>query len=281
MTGLFLNAYPVALGGRLTLWRFRAERGETKRQLRERHGVPLWVNDGRCWACEPPAGVDVEQVQIAAGPADPLRLFAAREALLTHANGEGRQGWASKGEVSCVGLRSPVAVDRFLVEHVLVMRLSTEEYAGSEPVLVVRRRTRWKYDGDLTDPALRNVAVGARAVRLRGDGPPGGRIATPGGDDRGAVLRVGADLVTVEARDYTVVADSSLVLRLAGGDSLVALQVASGSLTRQRRRNRYAVRHRFEAAGQMTREFGTRIPLPGGDGHLEVARIPVGVEVGG
>jgi len=278
VTGIVLNAYPVAFEGRLKLWRFSAEPDTNKRDVAERLGVALWASQGDYWAITRPPSVDVEYVEIMMQPVDELRLFAARAALLDHAAAGGREAWLVKGEVRCVGLCPPLRLDAFVVDQVLAMRLVCEEYVGTQPLLLARRRARWTCTGNLSDPALRACSIGMRALRLTGDGPALGQVIGAGVNELRLRPKWGEE-VSVAPADYTLIANTRLVLRLGGSAALKSLQVASGSLTRQHRKNPYAVKRRFEDVGQMITTLGHRVLLPGGDGHMDVFITPISVEL--
>jgi hypothetical protein len=57
------------------------------------------------------------------------------------------------------------------------------------------------------------------------------------------------------------------------------LQVASGVLTIANKRNRYAVRDRFEIAGRMLRNLGWPVALPG-SGQMQLGS-PIRVQIEG
>jgi hypothetical protein len=264
---MLVNAYPLALTGRIRLWSLIREQDTTRRDMEARTGVALFAEQTRFLAAEQPQGADAEHVEIAASRTDAVVAFAVRTALVEQGRRVGEDAWSFKGEAHCVGLRPPRRLGSFDVTKELVMRVAVEEFA-EVPLLVVRRTHRWTWAGSLADPQVQRAAVGAAAVRLSGPGPARGRVVDAGPDR--VVLLAGGEEVAVSNADYTVRATSALVAAVGGPNALQAMLVASGSLNAQNRKNRYAVRDRFADAAQLVDTFGRTVALPGGDGQVTV-----------
>lgn len=266
---MLLNAYPLSLTGRLILWRFPNQTRARRRDMEAEVGVDLWADQGYFWAADEPSGVNASLIEVAAVPADDVRLFAARGALAAHARSAGCEAWTAFGEVNCVGLLPPERVGSFCVAQQLVMRVVQEDYADGVPMLIARRTHRWTWAGTLADAPVQQAAVGGRAMRLSGDGPPRGKVVSADGDE--LILERDGERVAVTAGEYTVKATSPLVRRVGGAGVLQAMQIASGSLTQRHRRNKRAVRDRFDAAQRLLEVLGTTVPLPGGVGEIAVS----------
>lgn len=266
---MLLNAYPLTVKGRATLWAFDDESGSRRRDMEQQVRVRLWAVQGRFWAVDKPQGVRSDREQVDASRLDGVAVFAAREALLGHATERNCESWVSHGEVHCLGLRPSERVGSFDVSKELVMRVAVEHYAEGTPLLVVRRTHRWTWAGTLVDPPVQRAAAGAVAARLSGGGPPTGRVVSADGDE--LVLLAGGEELVVPAADYTVRATPALVNRVGGAGALQAMLVASGSLTPQNRKNRNAVKDRFRDTAQLVDAFGRTVALPGRTGELTVA----------
>lgn len=274
MEGLHLNAFPVEFAGRLTMWLVPGRDEARQDGFRERLGVPAFRNDRGWWSVTEPA-VPAEQVQMRAAPVDDLRLFAARGALLAHLRRRGCDAWGAKGEVRAVGLLPAEDVGPFVAEPQLLARFAAEEWLDAPAVLLARRRTRWTWSGNLTEPRLRQYAPGTRAVRLSGDGPSSGTVVRA--DPDALLLRLSGNETVVDPSDYTLVVGSSAARALGGPDSLRQLQVASGSLTRRGTKDPNGVKTRFGAVDALLAAVGGHVPLQGGDGGLTISPEPVGL----
>ncbi len=275
MSGLFVNAYDVAFDGDVTLWRFPRAEGADKRDAEQAAGVSLWADTDAFWCTRAPAGTSQAR-SVTLPTADPsgLMLFAARDAMVEHAHQVGRDTWFGRGgEMHFVGLLASQTADRFVLEPVLVVRLVQEEFVDADAVAVVRARTRWRSQEPLTSPEVAARAVGEQAVRLAGAGARRGRVEAVGSDE--LQLRVGPQVEAVAAADYALIVGSRLVVAWRGSEALRDLNIASGVLTISNKRNRYAVKDRFETAGRMLRGLGWPIPLPG-DATLALGR-PVAI----
>ena len=88
-------------------------------------------------------------------------------------------------------------------------------------------------------------------------------------------LRVGLTLQTVSSGDYALIVGSRLVVAWRGSEALRDLNIASGVLTVSNKRNRYAVKDRFETAGRMHRALDWPVPMAG-DAAITLGR-PVAI----
>jgi hypothetical protein len=86
VAGLYLNAYPLRFDGDVELWRIaRAERDD-KRARERALGLSLWAEREAFWSARrPPANIGSRQRMAATEPRGRV-LFAAREAIVDHAN---------------------------------------------------------------------------------------------------------------------------------------------------------------------------------------------------
>lgn len=268
VVGLYLNAYPLRFNGEVELWRIPRGENDAKRAREGQLGLALWAEREAFWSVRrPDADAAASRRMPAAEPRGRV-LFAAREAIVDHAQDSGREAWfARAGEMHCLGLLASQNTDRFVLEPQLVMRLVQEPYLDADAAVVVRARTRWRCAGTLADVELQRLALGEPAIRLAGDGPRRGHVeAVASGELR---LRTGDASLSVAPADYALVAGSRLVVAYRGQQVLRELQIASGVLTVSNRRNRYAVKDRFQLAGRMLRNLSWPIPLPGG-GQMEL-----------
>ena len=238
--------------------------------------MALWGERDSFWAASEPPGVGAQSRSFSAGRPRGRVLFAAREALVAHAVAQAFDAWFGRaGEMSFLGLLAPQELDRFVLEPQLVLRLVQEDYLDIDAAVVVRARTRWRSKERLDEPQVAAIALGQPAVRLGGTGPRRGQVVSVGRDE--LVLRAGHDEHRVPPADYALVTGSRLVVAWRGQQVFRQLQVASGVLTVSNKRNRYAVRDRFETAGRMLRSLGWPIALPG-SGQM-VLGSPIGVEL--
>lgn len=276
MPALYVNAYPLRFEGDVVLWRIERDEADDKRELEHHLGVALWGERQAFWASREPAGGGAVSQSFAATRPRGRVLFAAREAIVAHAAAQGRDAWFGRaGEMSFLGLLAPQELDRFVLEPQLVVRLVQEPYLDADAGVVVRARTRWRSKERLDEPQVAAVAAGQPAVRLGGDGPRRGEIVSVGREE--LVLRAGPNEHSVSPADYALVTGSRLVVAWRGQQVFRQLQVASGVLTVSNKRNRYAVKDRFETAGRMLRSLGWPVALPGtGQMHLG---SPIGVEL--
>lgn len=268
MAGLYLNAYPLRFEGEVELWRLPRGEDDDKRARERELGFALWGEREAFWSVRQPADEAASSRRMSSAEPRGRVLFAAREAIVDHAQGAGREAWfARAGEMSCLGLLPAQDTDRFVLEPQLVMRLVQEPYLDADAAVVVRARTRWRCAGTLADAELHRLALDQPAIRLAGDGPRRGHVEAVSGDE--LRLRAGGTSVSVTPADYALVAGSRLVVAYRGQQVLRELQIASRVLTVSNRRNRYVVKDRFQMAGRMLRNLDWPVPLPGG-GRIEL-----------
>jgi len=276
MAALFLNAYSVSFEGGISLWRSARPEDEDKRALEHELGMALWVDRDAVWSARRPDGRDATLESFAPSQSRGRTMFAAREGLVSHARDSGRDAWFGRaGEMSFVGLLAQQETDEFVLEPQLVARFAQEAYVEADAVIVVRARTRWRSARTLAEPDLQRLARGERAVRLGGDGPRRGLVDSVTPDE--LHLRVAGATEVVAPENYSLVAGARLVVAWRGPTVLRELQVASGVLTISNRRNRYAVKDRFQTAGRMLRALGWPVALVG-EGQMELGS-PVAVQL--
>jgi hypothetical protein len=276
VAGLYLNAYRLCFEGEVELWRLPRGEDDDKRARERELGIALWGEREAFWSVRQPPDDAVSSQRMPAAQPGGRVLFAAREAIVDHARAAGREAWfARAGEMGCLGLLPAQDTDRFVLEPQLVMRLVQEPYLDADAAVIVRARTRWRCAGTLADAELHRFALGEPAVRLAGDGPRRGRVEAVSADE--LRLRAGEMSVSVAPGDYGLVAGSRLVVAYRGQQILRDLQIASGVLTVSNRRNRYAVKDRFQMAGRMLRNLDWPVPLPGG-GAIEL-RSPLELQM--
>lgn len=117
--------------------------------------------------------------------------------------------------------------------------------------------------GSPTWPTRPSSPAVGEAVHRRGPGAPrNGAIVRATGEE--LVLRVGEDEISVSVADYVLSVNSAYVRRAYGSETLQALQVAAGSLTTTRQRNRYAIKDRFVAMGESLSALGWAFDVGGG-----------------
>ncbi|HTA34379.1 MAG TPA: hypothetical protein VK721_13240 [Solirubrobacteraceae bacterium] len=275
MPGLFLNAYDVAFEGDIAMWRLPRTDGDDRRELERALSTALWAERDAFWSARELDRKDARRVVVPTGRGR-LILFAAREALVDHAHQSGREAWFGRaGDMHFVGLLAAQESDGFVVEPELVVRLAEEAYVTSDAIAIVRTRSRWRTAATLADPQVAEWSVGESAIRLRGDGPRRGRVEISDGNT--LRLRIGPDTHSVNPADYALVVRSRLVVAWRGTQALRDLNVASGMLTVSNKRNRYAVKDRFEMAGKMLRALEWPVPVSS-EGKLVLGK-PIGIRL--
>jgi hypothetical protein len=278
MPALFVNAYPVTFEGDVTLWRMPRAEADDKRRLEGELGMALWGERDAFWSTREPRGCGATSQSFPAADPRGRVLFAAREALVDHAHAGNRDAWFGRaGEMSFLGLLPSQDTDRFVLEPQLVARLVQERYVDAHAAVVVRARTRWRSRETLDSAEVARIAVGEPAVRLTGTGPRRGEVVSLANGE--LILRTGPERHTVVPGDYALVTGSRLVVAWRGQQVFRQLQIASGVLTVANKRNRYAVKDRFEIAGRMLRGIGWPIPLPG-SGQMLLGK-PINVQMEG
>lgn len=275
---LYVNAYPLIFEGTVSLWRIVRAATDDKRTREAELGMALWGERDAFWSAREPRGERATEETFPAAQPEGRVVFAAREALVGHAHAGGRDAWFGRGgEMSFLGLLPSQDTDQFVLEPQLVVRLVQERYIGADAAAVVRARTRWRSKDTLDSSEIARIAVGEPAVRLSGSGPRRGEVISVGGGE--LVLRTASEQHTVLPGDYALVTGSRLVVAWRGQQVFRQLQVASGVLTIANKRNRYAVKDRFEIAGRMLRNLGWPIALPG-SGQMQLGS-PIRVQIEG
>jgi hypothetical protein len=84
--------------------------------------------------------------------------------------------------------------------------------------------------------------------------PRAGTIVRADGEE--LVIDVAGQEVAVPLTDYVLAVNAAYVRRHHGADTLQRVQIAAGSLTATRQRNRYAVKDRFVAMGESLAAVG-------------------------
>jgi hypothetical protein len=282
LPGLYVNAHALLDRGPFYLWRPtdpRARSGQ-RRELSARLGVPVFVDQGQAWCLRRPgadAGARREEYRPADRPA--LHRAAVREGLRELALSRGFEAWFGfGGEVHCAPVDEPPVVDGPVrIEPVLKLRVVGlgEQRA---PALVSRYDSPWRFSSPLSDPVLRGVAVGQRAVRVGGDGPRSGRV--DGFDGESVLLRAGGMATEWPSAAYALTATPALVHEIVPNaiDTIGALYAASRSLLRDGRPDQYAVQERQQRAALLLARLGDVIGMPAG-GSVEIEPTPVQVKV--
>lgn len=279
MAGIYLNSYPLTYEGAVRLYKLPAAAGERRRrQIEDDLGIRVWVEDSDAFSfAEPQTAATVQEVLHELRPVGPLSNFAVREALIEHCRELGLDAWSGRaGEVHVSGAIPPATADQFHIEHVLRVRIASEEYVNTDAVLTARHRTAWRTTASLASPAVAAVAVGQPAHRVRGEGPRRGQVSRIDGPS--AVLRWRGTEVAVNADDYSVAANAAFISRWRGSQALRQVRVAAGDMTVNGRRNQHGVRDRFKLAGDAVRAFGGELSLVGG-GRVTIGRKPVEVRL--
>jgi hypothetical protein len=275
---MYVNAYPLAFEGDVALWRIAREPTDDKRAREQELGMALWGERDAFWSVREPQGESANEHTFPAAQPRGRVLFDAREALVEHAHRAGRDAWFGRaGEMSFLGLLPSQESDRFVLEPQLVVRLVQEAYISSDAAAAVRARTRWRSKDTLDVAEIARIAAGEPAVRLGGSGPRRGEVISVGSDE--LVLRTSSGQHSVSPNDYALVTGSRLVVAWRGQQVFRQLQVASGVLTVANKRNRYAVKDRFEVAGRMLRNLSWPVALPG-SGQLQLG-TPIRLQIEG
>ena len=258
---LALNVLELRCPGVHELTRLpRPESRDARRELQRELGHTLYVTSEFAYASGAVAAAGASTAAVGCDFDRGLHLFDLRERLASHARGLAFDVWFGRGgELHVAGLPGGEVVDGIAVERRL--RLRVVEDAQLRTALVARHSTRWT--ADLTDPAVVARAVG-ETVNRRGPGWPrvGTIVRGAAGDE--LVIEAGGEEVEVAVVDYVLPVNSAYVRRHHGGDTLQAVLVAAGSLTRTRQRNRYAVKDRFVAIGESLAALGWSFDGGGG-----------------
>jgi len=282
MSGHFLNSYPLTLRGEVELFEVKeAARDFTRAQLRETLGASVWLgrSDAYCYVDPGPAAPRGQIVTRSLTPTDPISRWAMREALAFHCHDLGYEAWFGRaGELHLMGPIPPATEDRFRIEHGLVMRLSHEDFIEADAILTARPRTRWICTGTLAELEIASRAVGRRAIRLGGNGPRTGVVASV--SEGRVTLRSGGFETEVDADKYTISANASLIAQWRGTAVLRRVRFTAGDLTANGKKNRHAVEDRFKLLGDSIRKLGPKFSTKGG-GEIEIGARPVSIRMEG
>lgn len=278
MPGLYLNSYPLTCSGDVRVFELtNAAATRQRREIQEDAGVTVWFEDGNAYSYGEPRAPNVIESTRPLAPLNGLGLFVIREAIAEHCRSLGFEAWIGRaGEIHVTGAIPHAIEDRFWIEHVLHLRITTEEYIDADVVLTARHRTAWRCTDALTDADLAARAPRQPATRLRGDGPRRGRVERVSGN--AVTLRVGPEKVEVAAGDYTLAVNAAFVAGWRGSGVLRQLRVTTGELTVSGKRNEHGIEDRFKLVGDAVRRLGGTVAVVGG-GHIDIARVPVQIRL--
>ena len=280
VAGLYINSYPLTLIGNAELFEMGGAGARyTRDELRDLAGVSVWVGQSDAFAYEQPAPEAPRSRVIVKPlvPPDAVLLWAVREAIVAHCVAIGYDAsFGRRGEVHVIGPIEPSVEDRFRIEHVIVVRVSREDYVDADALLTVRHRARWLCADSLAERDVSRWAVGRRAIRLTGDGPRGGIVREVSGSR--VVLEHGCTEIEVPAAEYTISVNSSVIASWRGSAVLRRVRVTTGDLTHGGQRNRHGVEDRFKLIGDAVRRLGSVVSVTGG-GQVEIAELPVAVRL--
>lgn len=262
--GLALNSFRLVCPGAHTLLQVaRPASREARLELQEQTGCYLFTKGDYAYAFAEASIPDATVVEVGCGFDPALHLFDLRNVIEAHASRRGLDArFYQGGEIWITGFIGETRVDGIRLQRRLRLRATEDGYPDPETRIVVRHDSRWLVEGSLARGELKDRAIGERAERLFGNGPRGGQVVSI--TDESAVLRTGGNQVTVPASEYTLTVRASYVRRYHRPDTLTRLQVLSGSLTQTGRRNRYAVKDRFQALLESMDQFGWTMDMPGG-----------------
>jgi RNase P/RNase MRP subunit p29 len=242
---------------------------EARLELQEQTGYYFFTKGDYAYAFAEASILDVTVVEVGCGFDVALHLFDLRNVIEAHASRRGLDARFSQGgEIWITGLTGESRVDGIRLQRRLRLRVTEDGYPDLETRIVARHDSRWLVEGSLARAELKDRATGERAERLFGNGPRGGEVVNI--TDESAVLRTEGNEVTVPASEYTLTVRASYVRRYHHPETLTRLQVLSGSLTPTGRRNRYAVKDRFQALLDSMDQLGWTMDMPGGrQAHIE------------
>lgn len=194
-----------------------------------------------------------------------LHLFELREALVRRARNCGWEAWINRfREVNVAGVLPEQEHGDLIIRPYLVVRVVGEGGDPREAFLVARPRHSILLTGSLATQPRSEQFHGEPVHRISGSGPASGTIIAV--DPAGSVElenRYG-EKSSWPASNYTVRARPSLIRARYGPQAWSSLQVATGVLTKNKRRNSYAVMDRFRGASDALTAIGPQLNLPGG-----------------
>jgi hypothetical protein len=260
---LVLNAFEVLCPGDHRLTRVTVSGKEERRSLSERYGLRLYGDPPYAYASGQVALPRGQTLQLSCDEDRQLHVWDVKEALAAHCVSSGlRAHFGRAGELVVVGFPDIASVSGIRVLPRLRVRLDEDGIAPSRMLLTARRDVATWLEGSLADLADGRAALGERATRLRGDGPDSGEVLRFEGDM--VVLRVGETERVERSTEFTLVASPGYIFRHRGPDTFRKLQIASGSLSSNGQRNRYAVKDRFSGVAKCLASIGWEFPLSAG-----------------
>jgi hypothetical protein len=163
------------------------------------------------------------------------------------------------GEIHITGLSGDIEIDGIKVQNRLRLRVTDMEINEPETWVVARHDTRYLVAGSLADQQNQEHSVGEMAERIAGAGPLKGEVLSV--SDGNLLIQTKGAKFAVEPSNYTLTVRSSYVRRHRGATTLTKLQIASGSLTATRKRNRYAVKDRYKAVAEAMDQLGWTVAM--------------------
>lgn len=260
--GLALNRFRLTCPGihRVTRLPRPADR-EERRVLERSIGQSVFQKGDFCYTSPEISAPDSSAVDLECDFDRRLHLFDLRACISEQAAHEKlRVRFGFAGELQITGFAGDAEIDGLRVERRLRLRVVDGDSGSSDSWVVGRHDSRYLVSGTLIDSEVRRRAVGEMAERLAGSGPARGEVLSV--SDKQVVLLVGDEEIAVEPSVYTLTVRSAYVTRYHHADTLARLQVASGSLTQSGRRNRYAVKDRYEALIHCVEQLGWVIAMP-------------------
>ena len=254
--GLALNSARVICPGRHLVTKFDrpvgSEYGAVKDELEQELGQSVFVGQRFAYVSgeiEHPRGNCVEMsCDVEDGR---LHLFDLRGAIVEQARRVGLDAWFGfGGEIRVSGFAGVRRVGEVIVQPRLQLRVITEGSSDLETFVVARARSRSLLAGSLADLSNIDSLIGETAERLAGEGPRRGKILRFDAKAGAVVIQAGEDDSSWPMRDYTVAASPALLTQRYGAGAFVDLQIATGSLTKSKRKNQYVVKDRFTAVAE-------------------------------
>jgi hypothetical protein len=199
-----------------------------------------------------------------------VHLFDLRSAIVAEARNAGLDAWfVFGGEIRVTGFGEARHVGRVVVHPRLHLRVMTEGWDDPETFAIARARWRSLLAGSLADLDDIDSLIDETAERLDGDGPGRGKIVGFDHDAEKVVIQSGEAQSSWPLADYSVAAYAALLTRRYGPGAFVDLQVATGSLTKSRKKNLYVIKDRFRIAAEGLAAIGHKIPMPVGEAVIE------------
>lgn len=273
--GLAINSVRVVCPGRHLVTKFErsfdSDYKAVKDELQAELGQSVFVGQRFAYASgevDHPRGHCVEvSCDIENGG---VHLFDLRSAIVAQAQNAGLDAWfVFGGEIRVTGFGEARHVGRVVVHPRLHLRVTTEGWDDPETFAIARARWRSLLAGSLLDLDDIESLIDETAERLDGDGPGRGRIVGFDHDAETVVIQIGEDESSWPLADYSVAAYPALLTRRYGAGAFTDLQVATGSLTKSKRKNLYVIKDRFRMAAEGLAAIGHTIPMPVGEAVIE------------